>query len=294
MHVFKMEGQTMLTNYFTAGKSRQNSHPAKRRKVIADTGVIPSKSAKLNDAKCVSLSQEKLNLNAKASCTPTASSRVKQASRSRTVKSKTRSKDVQRKVVSEGVISVATSLKDDHSGKRSRKASQVNNGLGSSSADIFELVKSSVNGHAEAKPSQTGAVKGKASNTELSKAEASKAEVKITSVTEKPESTNAGSNSVPKPTNITSNPRAGLKQNPWIAEQAKLVLASRGKQALEKSLGRKKETESLGRVAGKGNHVATRETLKAEKSSHVDLKLKANVPRLSKGMGTKPTNVPER
>ena len=293
MHVFKMEGQTMLTNYFTAGKSRQNSHPAKRRKVTADTGVIPSKSAKLNDAKCVSLSQEKLNLNAKASCTPTASSRVKQASRSRTVKRKTRRKDVQRKVVSEGVISVTTSLKDDHPAKRSRKASQVNNGLGSS-ADIFELVKSSVNGHAEAKPSQTGAVKGKASNTELSKAEASKAEVKITSVTEKPESTNAGSNSVPKPTNITSNPRAGLKQNPWIAEQAKLVLASRGKQALEKSLGRKRETESLGKVAGKGNHVATREMLKAEKPSHVDLKLKANVPRLSEGMGTKPTNVPER
>ena len=291
-----MEAQTILTNYFTAGKSRQNSHPAKRRKVVADTNLKPCKSAKLRDEKCVSLSQEKLNLSPATTGTQMASSRAKQTSRSRTLKSKARSKDVQRKIVSEGVISVATSLKDDHGGKRSRKQSQAKNGLvGSSTREIFELVKSSVNCHAEAKPSQTSPGKPQESATDLKKAEGNQAEVKNTSsVTNKLENINSGSNSAPKQTNIANGSRAGLKQNPWIAEQAKLVLASRGRQALEKSLGKKKESGSLAKVAGKGRQVAAREMPKVEKSSNVILKSNANVPRLSEGIGKKTNNVPDR
>jgi hypothetical protein len=261
-----MESQTILTNYFTAAKSRQNSHPAKRRKVAAEIEVIPRKSAKLEDEKCVSLSQEKVPLSAAHVSRSTASSRTKQTNRSRTRNSKTRSKATQNKIVSESVVSVTTSLKDDHGVQRSRKQSQKNNTVEPSASKTIELASTTSTGSGEVKPSQTDLP-----------------EVKLTQT---PEKTNTDSNSSSmKPANIASHSRTGLKIEPWIAEQAKLVLSSRGKQALEKSLGRKKATGSLGKMV-KEDRVAAKETAKVEMSRSVGMIPKVDVPRLNQGRTT--------
>lgn len=290
-----MEGQAILTNYFTAAKSRQNSHPAKRRKVVADGEVILSKSAKLGDEKCVSsLSQEKVGLNA---ARPMASTRTKQASRSRIRYSKTKSKAAQNKIVSEGVVSVTTSLKDDHVVKRSRKRSQINNIFEPSASKIVELAISSATGHGEGKPSQIGPLEVRKSETGPEEMKANKTEEKIPpSLSQTLENTNTDSNSAPKRANIASQSRAGLKVNPWIAEQAKVVLSSRGKQALEKSLGRKKATGTLGKLVKEEGRVVAKEMPKVEKSYSVGVKPKVDVPRLSQGvtmsMGAKANSLP--
>ena len=258
----------MLTNYFTASKSRQNSHAAKRRKVMADVDVISSKSAKLGDDKCASLSQETVSTRAPR-CT--ASSRIKQASRSRTRSSKTRSKATQPKIVSEGVISVTTSLEDDHGGKKSRKQCRNNNNF-----------ESSTNHHSkiDVKSSQTGPPDVKAGNANRNEVKPSEIKSKMAPpATQTPENANIDVSSVPQPANITSQSRTGLKVDPWIAEQAKVVLASRGRQALEKSLGRKKATRSSGKEV-KEVQPATKETPRVEKSPSVMM----NVPRLHEGI----------
>lgn len=292
-----MEGQAILTNYFTAAKSRQNSHPAKRRKVVADGEVILSKSAKLGDEKCVSLSQQKVGLNAEHASRPMASTRTKQASRSRIRYSKTKSKAAQNKIVSEGVVSVTTSLKDDHVLKRSRKRSQINNIFEPSASKIVELAISSATGHGEGKPSQIGPLEVRKSETGPEEMKANKTEEKIPpSLSQTLENTNTDSNSAPKRANIASQSRAGLKVNPWIAEQAKVVLSSRGKQALEKSLGRKKATGTLGKLVKEEGRVVAKEMPKVEKSYSVGVKPKVDVPRLSQGvtmsMGAKANSLP--
>ena len=267
----------MLTNYFTASKSRQNSHAAKRRKVMADVDVISSKSAKLGDDKCASLSQETVSTRAPR-CT--ASSRIKQASRSRTRSSKTRSKATQPKIVSEGVISVTTSLEDDHGGKKSRKQCRNNNNFESSTSKIIELASSTATASGEVNRSQTGPPDVKACNASRNEVKPSEIKSKIAPpATQTPENANIDVSSVPQPANITSQSRSGLKLDPWIAEQAKVVLASRGRQALEKSLGRKKATRSLGKEV-KEVQPATKETPRVEKSPSVMM----NVPRLHEGI----------
>ena len=268
----------ILTNYFTASKSRQNSHAAKRRKVMADIDVTSGKSAKLGDDKCASLSQETVATPRASRCA--ASSRIKQANRSRTRNSKTRSKAAQPKIVSEGVISVTTSLEDDHRGKKSRKQCRKNNNFESSASKIVELALSSATASGEVNPSQTGPPDVKAGNIRPIEVKPSEVKSNIAPpATQTPENANIDLNSVPQPANITSRSRTGLKVDPWIAEQAKVVLASRGRQALEKSLGRKKATRSSGKEV-KEVQPAAKETSRVEKSSSV----KMNAPRLHEGI----------
>ncbi|XP_028391948.1 uncharacterized protein LOC114516621 [Dendronephthya gigantea] len=268
-----MEGQTTLTSYFTAAKSRQNTNPAKRRKVVVDPEVIPAKARMLFAEKSVSSNEEKLRLTQSDS---PATGRIKQANRCRSRNGKTTRKSARNKIVSEGIVSVTTSSKDDHIEKRLRKQNMVNN-------DPESSAKKVINGFVPHVGSQD-ALQAKQSEAKITpqippQDSPNRAKPEFTQNSENV-STDV-SKTAPKLENITSQPRKGLKANPWIAEQAKLVLSSRGKQALEKSLGRKKEEGISGRMV-KESAKTVEEDTKVKKSQNAGVK--AIVPRLSQGV----------
>ena len=275
-----MEGQTILTSFFTAAKSHQNTNPAKRRKVVADSEVIAAKARRLIAKKCVASNEKTLVFAPSVHSGSTASGRTKQANRCRTRNGKASRKSARNKIVSEGIVSITTSSKDDHGNKKSRKQNVVNNDLESSAIKAIKCVSPRVGSQKEleAKQSET-----KIAPQNLPQDRSSRP---------KPESTpSVGENSekfstdvlktTSKPENITSQPRSGLKVNPWIAEQAKLVLSSRGKLALEKSLGREKEEGNSGRIV-RQSALVVQEAAKVKRSDNAGVKV--DVPRLSQGV----------
>ena len=292
-----MEGQTILTNYFTAAKSRQNTHPAKRRKVAADIDVLSSKSARLEGKKCESLSQEIADSNVAHVSDISTKSRTKQASRPRTRKSRTKGKALQTQVVSEGVVSEATSVKDDHEVKRSRKLAQVKNGFElPTTTKVKEVITSPDTSRTADKPSQ---IVVKTSSTSLDVPKSSDPEPKIVpSLTQTLGETNSPSSSALKATNTASQSKRDLKVNPWIAEQSKLVLASRGKQALQKSIGKKKTTGSMGKMIKENEQDVMKPMPRVEKTTSLNAKPKVDVPRLSEAYApspsTKTNSLPDR
>ena len=260
-----MNEQTIVTDYFTAAKSRQAFQPAKRRKIVADGGtLIQSGSKQPFDASSLSVKG-----------TPTtASSRTKQTrTRSRARNSKnstTRRNIVAKKGTSEGVSSEVTSMVDDHDLDRPRKQSQK------------------VNLTTTASPSQ------KAQNGESSEKEAKEGSDGQEPCPEDKMPVNSSA----KP-NVVAQQRSGLKIHPWISEQAKVVLAtSRGKRALEKSLARNPSKNGITskKNISKPEHEEKKEVL-IPKRSVDSLKPKSNVSRLHQSISASsqdlPTNIEE-
>lgn len=236
MERFNMDGQLVLTKYFNASKSRPVLHPAKRRKIETENNVAQKKLANSAEGKC-QIEVEKNEVKHQKSESKVASGITRKVNRS---KSKGR-KSVNRKNFDKSmhsyVMSITTSAKDDHETQRSRKQLQpmLKNGL-------------EPKRHAENRAKEP-AGKGVSIPEEKCQKEENVSHLNE-SVDDWKRNTEDRIDSIKEPSVdvssvkaiVNNKPRNGIKVNPWIAEQAKLVLASRGKQALEKSLQKKKDS----------------------------------------------------
>ena len=254
-----MNEQTIVTDYFTAAKCRQAFQPAKRRKIVADGGTLLQSGSKE--------SFDASSLSVKGTPT-TASSRTKQTrtrSRARNSKNSTTRRNIVAKKTSEGASSEVTSMVDDHDLDRPRKQSQK--------ANLTTI----------ASPSQ------KAQNGELR----SEKEAKEGSDGQEPcPEDKMPVDSSAKP-NVVAQQRSSLKIHPWISEQAKVVLASRGKRALEKSLAR---NPSRNGITSKKSISKPEPEEKKEvfipKRSVDSLKPKSKVPRLHQSISASSQDLP--
>lgn len=262
-----MNDQMIVTDYFTAAKSRQGFQAAKRRKIVADGGTLLQNGSKEPfDVSFLSASVDKPIFKGTPSAASSRTKQTRTTSRARNSKNRTTRRDtVAKKSMSEGVSSEVTSTVDDHDLDRPRKQSQkANLTTVASQSQKAEIGERSEKEAREGCDGQEPCPEDKMS---------------VDSCT--------------KP-NVVAQQRSGLKIHPWISEQAKVVLAtSRGRRALEKSLGRNLSKSGLTSKKNilKPEPEEKKEVLIPKRSVH-SAKPKPKVPRLHQSISASSQDLP--